>query len=293
MKNTENFPFEAEDFPILADPCRTSWIDRVEDARRALHEAIEIKYFYEGSSTLLIGEKTVVARAGDVIVINPYEFHATVNFGEEKGKYHLFMVEPDFFFNASPELPDVRGMLLSGKAAFITQIRGDERICGILSCVLEEMTKREEYYRSTVRGLMLELLSLLFRYGVRERVGCADSEHELRCYGIVEPALRMIRDRYAEASFTLESLAQACAVSKYYFCRVFKNATGMSAMQYLNEYRLRIAETMLENTDRSVGDIANACGFEDESYFCRCYKKQFGTTPRKWRTKGKTDPNEL
>ena len=97
MKIEEKLPFEEEDFPLIVNACRTSDIDRVEDARRALHEAIEIKYFYEGTSTLLIGTQTVVAHAGDVIVINPYEFHATVDYGAEKGKYHLIMVEPEFF----------------------------------------------------------------------------------------------------------------------------------------------------------------------------------------------------
>ena len=47
---------------------------------------------------------------------------------------------------------------------------------------------------------------------------------------------------------------------------------------------LRICEILScvpENSERSVGEIAYACGFTYESYFCRCYKKQFGTTPRK------------
>lgn len=280
MKNKEILPFEEDDFPIIVDACRASGIDRVEDARRALHEAIEIKYFYEGTSTLLIGTKTVVAHAGDVIVINPYEFHATIDFGEERGKYHLIMVEPSFFADMGAKTPDLRSILLAGQSSFHTQFCGDERMRRILLRTVEEMQTKAPHYRIAVRGLMLEFLSLLLRYGMDEGPERDSREHVLRYYAVVEPALRRIRDGYAERC-TIEELAELCNVSKYHFCRVFKEITGMTAVRYLNEYRLKIAETLLDNTDKSVAEIAISCGFEDESYFCRCYKRQFGTSPGK------------
>ncbi|MBQ8309939.1 MAG: helix-turn-helix transcriptional regulator [Clostridia bacterium] len=284
MKHEEHLSFEEEDFPIIIDTCRTSGVDNVEDARRALHKAIEIKYFYEGTSTLLIGTSTVVARAGDVIVINPYEFHATVDLGEERGKYHLFMVEPEFFAGMGAEMPDLRSLLLAEGASFRTQFCNDDRMRRILLRAVEEMKTRAPHYRIAVRGLMLELFALLLRYGMNDMGDHANREHVVRYYAVVEPALRRIRDGYAERC-TVGELSELCMVSKYHFCRVFKEVTGMSTMQYLNEYRLKIAETMLENTDKSIAEIACACGFEDESYFCRCYKKKLGTSPGKQRTR--------
>lgn len=281
MKNEEYRFFEDRSFPITVNAGRVSGIDRVEDARRALHEAIEIKYFYEGVSTLLIGGQTVVARAGDVIVINPYELHATVDTGAEKGKYHLFMIAPELLSGACHDLSDVREALLSGKLSFQTLFREDVRMREILSRAVLEMEERAPYYQAAVKGLMMELFSLLLRYGCAER-DTQDVGSALRYYGSVEPALRLIRDRYAERC-TLEMLAEECMVSKYHFCRIFKLAMGMSAMQYLNEYRLKLARAMLENTERSVSDIAHGCGFETESYFCRCYKAHFGETPRRRR----------
>ena len=98
--------------PALIYNCSTSAVDNVEGVRKAIHEAVEIKCFYEGTSTLLLGTQTVTVKAGDVVVINPYEFHATIDRGEEgnTGKYHLFMVPLDFFSGCNlPEmdLPDL------------------------------------------------------------------------------------------------------------------------------------------------------------------------------------------
>lgn len=282
MKNQMKFPFEEPDFPVDISPYCTSKIDSVEAARCALHEAIEIKYFYEGTSTLLIGTETVVAQVGDVIVINPYEFHATIDLGEEQGKYSRIMVEPAFFLNMDTNIPDLRSLLLSGKVAFRTQFRGDERMQSIILRIVEEKKSRGPYYHLAVRGLLLELMALLLDYGMKNTDGCNARGQATRYYAVVEPALRHIRDNYAERC-TVEEMAELCAVSKYHFCRVFKDVTGLTAMQYLNKYRIRIAETLLENTDKSIGEIAGICGFESEGYFCRCYKKFVGTTPRQKR----------
>ena len=56
---------------------------------------------------------------------------------------------------------------------------------------------------------------------------------------------------------------------------------NVTPVQYITEYRVDLAETMLKNTANSVSDIAWKCGFDDESYFSRCYKKIKGVSPKK------------
>lgn len=275
MARNEDRFFADESFPILVDVCRVSGIDRVEDARCAIHEAIEIKYFYEGSSTLLLGRETIIANAGDVVVINPYEFHATVDYGTEKGKYHLLMISPDFFPDVTPEVSDFKRRLLSGQISFCPLFRGNSELSHILSRTVEEVQQKKTGYRVAVHGLMLQLLSHLLRTATETVSPDEARAHAARHYGVIEPALRRIRDGFSD-HLTVDELSALCSVSKYHFCRVFKSVTDMTVMQYVNDYRLTIADTMLKNTDRTVAEISRLCGFEDESYFCRCYKKRFG-----------------
>ena len=56
---------------------------------------------------------------------------------------------------------------------------------------------------------------------------------------------------------------------------------GVTAIQYLNTYRLKVADTLLANTDYPIGEVAAMTGFEDASYFARIYKKQFGHSPKR------------
>ena len=77
--------YEDENFRIRVSADSESYIDKVDDFSKVFHEDIEIKCFVEGSSTLHIGTQSVVTEPGDVVFINPYEFHSTVNYAEEKG----------------------------------------------------------------------------------------------------------------------------------------------------------------------------------------------------------------
>ena len=54
-------------------------------------------------------------------------------------------------------------------------------------------------------------------------------------------------------------------------------------IQYIINYRISLAETLLKTTDNTIEEIAYACGFEDVSYFYRCYKKIKGVSPKKSR----------
>lgn len=58
----------------------------------------------------------------------------------------------------------------------------------------------------------------------------------------------------------------------------------MSFINYLNDYRLDTAANMLLATNDNVLEIANACGFDNLSYFTRSFKKKYGITPEKYRS---------
>ena len=83
----------------------------------------------------------------------------------------------------------------------------------------------------------------------------------------------------------MDELAELCNISKYHFCRVFKNVMGVTAVRYMNGYRVDIAETLLRDGRMTVAEVAWHCGFEDDSYFYRCYKKIKGIPPGKVRKK--------
>ena len=259
-----------------------AFLDSVENptGRNALHEDIEIKCFYEGTATLLVDSQTIDVKAGDVVVINSYAFHKTVNIGEGKGKYHLFMLPLDYFAGV-PELDLHKLYYLDGKR-FRTLFQQDTQLHGILMKVAEEYRSKQTGWELMIRSLLMEFFTLLLRKGITEAEYPTHGKSTKRLFSVIEPALQCIKNDYA-TDVTIEHLAELCNVSKHYFCRTFKAITQKSPMEYLREFRLRIANALLLNTSKSISEIASGCGFETPNYFSRCYRNQYGYSPRQSR----------
>lgn len=95
-------------------------------------------------------------------------------------------------------------------------------------------------------------------------------------------AKRYIQKHYRE-KITLENVATHTFFSPGYLSNLFKEETGESFVGYINRVRVETSKSLLLQTDRSLIDIATACGFEDQSYFARVFKKVTGISPSKYR----------
>ena len=78
---------------------------------------------------------------------------------------------------------------------------------------------------------------------------------------------------------SVQDIADAVGVSRFYLSRIFKANTGVTLMDYLNKLRFSKAEALLKSTDMSINEIAKAVGFNNISYFNRKFKQMFGMTP--------------
>ena len=78
-------------------------------------------------------------------------------------------------------------------------------------------------------------------------------------------------------------MAELTFYSKSHFMKFFKSHMGTGFIDYLNDYRLVMAERLLRSSDNSVLEIAVQNGFDNLSYFNRIFKRKYGTSPGKYR----------
>lgn len=100
----------------------------------------------------------------------------------------------------------------------------------------------------------------------------------------IRAVLEYIEQHYS-STITLSSMATVAGMNPKYFCRVFKEVTQQTPMDYVIFYRIEQAAKMLTNTDLSVLEIAMECGFNDYSYFIKTFKKLKSVTPKQYRIK--------
>lgn len=249
------------------------------DGDPMLHEEVEIKLFCDGNATLVIGSDLLTPQPGDIIVVNPYELHGTLNVGVQQGRYHLINLSLDFFTEQNPNGLDLRHLLLGKGVCFHNFIQGNDRLRSLLLRAVEELRHQQESYRLMVQCLMTEFFLILLREEVDEAKSTRMPSKEIRFVYQLEPALQMIRQNYSQR-ITLDEMAAACGMSKCHFCRIFVRCTNQTAMQYLTEYRLKIANHLLSHTGKTLSQVSVECGFSEQGYFSRCYKKFYGVSPK-------------
>ncbi|MCP1848994.1 MULTISPECIES: helix-turn-helix transcriptional regulator [unclassified Bradyrhizobium] len=86
-----------------------------------------------------------------------------------------------------------------------------------------------------------------------------------------------------DADVSLGALASEAGLSRYHFCRAFKESTGLSPHAWLRQRRLEQAMEMLRDTDASVVAVAEVLGYGSQTAFAAAFKRFTGETPTNWR----------
>ncbi|MCC5643628.1 AraC family transcriptional regulator [Nostoc sp. CHAB 5824] len=97
----------------------------------------------------------------------------------------------------------------------------------------------------------------------------------------LKKAVDYIQDNLTQ-EISLDAIANYLGISRYYFCRLFKQSTGLSLHQYLIQQRVERAKQLLLQGKMSIADIAQACGFSHQSHLHRHFKRSTGVTPKKF-----------
>ena len=104
--------------------------------------------------------------------------------------------------------------------------------------------------------------------------------------GLAPTVLRRAIERLrsdADADVSLAALAADADLSRFHFCRAFKESTGLSPHAWLRQHRLEQAMNMLRDTDDSIVSIAAALGYSSQTAFAAAFRKLTGETPSDWR----------
>jgi AraC family transcriptional regulator len=149
---------------------------------------------------------------------------------------------------------------------------------GLLEALRTRATGSAVVYEALARVFLVKLLQ---RYG-EERFAALEfsrsftSRHFRRVLDVVEA-------RYG-GPLAIDDLAGAAGLSTAHFSRVFKEVTGDTPYQFVMDFRVEQAKRLLADRERSLSDVALACGFADQPHFTRVFRQLTGRTPKEWRT---------
>ena len=107
-------------------------------------------------------------------------------------------------------------------------------------------------------------------------------QHENAEPPMISRAKNFIKQNQAE-DLSLGQVAKAVNTSTFYFCKMFKKATGLNFTEYLSRVRVEKAKNLLLNPNLRVSEIAYEVGFQSLTHFNRVFKKVVGQSPSDYR----------
>ena len=90
-------------------------------------------------------------------------------------------------------------------------------------------------------------------------------------------------DEALASTIRTDDCASAARLSTSHFRRAFKVTFGLTFFRYVNQRRIERAQEMMVMTDQPLCQIAEQCGFADQSHFTRVFRRVVGPSPALWR----------
>ena len=101
---------------------------------------------------------------------------------------------------------------------------------------------------------------------------------------LVRRAKSYVADHESEP-ITLDAVARALHVSTFYFCKMFKKATGLTFTDYVGRVRVERARVLLLDPHRRISEVAFEAGFGSITHFNRVFRRLVGSSPGDYRRK--------
>lgn len=237
------------------------------------HEFVEILFILDGKGSVTIEGAYYPLKKGDIIIYNADVMHAEISDTKEPLEARFLAFDKLEVTNLEPNhlIPPQYDFIYPSDDMYQTFQRYFDNI-------IHELSVKEQFYsdiaQNTLQVLLMQLLRLLNR---------TQSANELlKQNEALTSALKYIDDHYLE-NITLDSIAAECFVTKYYLSHLFAKYQQTSIGKYIFNKRLNDAKNLLRFTDSPVQEVAEQSGFNDQSYFCRVFKKAVNMTPMQYR----------
>lgn len=244
------------------------------------HPCAEVFFVTDGSGFLRTNDQTVPIGANDVIIVNSNIEHTEVSSDSSPLEYIVMGVDG---LEAIPS--DADSDEQPAGCSIIHFQTGGEQILFYLRCLLTEIENRHPGYNTVCQDLLEVVLLLLMRHS-QFTVTFVPTAHKSSKECAV--ARRYIENHFKE-NLTLDDLAAAAHVSKYYLVHSFTREYGTSPINYLLTCRIQESLYLLSKTRLSLSQISDMLGFSSPSYFSQSFRRIQGISPMEYRKQSKNN----
>ncbi len=234
--------------------------------------AIQTKGFIEAERKLGDRTRKEQIRVGDICLVPAHTRHWIHAKGEQG--LILLSIEPEAIYKSLPA--DINAKEIELLPYFA---QADPLIYHLglsLKKTLQINTFDSRFYAESLSVALIAHLMQFYtaKNPVANDVFCEDAQ--------IKQAKDYIH-AYLTQKLSLQAIADVVGLSKYHFCRIFKQSTGLTPWQYVIQQRIKLAKQLLQNSQLSIWQISNRLGYSNSTQFTNFFRKHTGITPSDFR----------
>jgi len=255
---------------------------------RHKHNFFELTFIIQGRGQHILNESIINYKEGDVFFLTPKDEHEFVideptKFGILKFTERLFLEKANlssslhwrknldsviFYSNIIPE-------------SIIAFDKDREQLFCLYGMIKNKIDNSLVYRRNVLIELFGALIIILSRNLKSSFKGLPKSDSSDK--EKIDSILAYIRQNILDKErIKIKSIATEFFMSPHYVSVFIKKHAGISIQQYVIQYKLKMAERLMKQTNLSISEIADKTGFSDSSHFNRIFKKYKGVNPSKF-----------
>jgi len=243
----------------------------------------ELVIVLNGSAAHVVGGESYYVSKGDVFVVGQNTEH-----GYQQTKRLTIcniMFRQGVFDNAYDirQLPGFQALFVlephySQKYHFLSHLKLYEQtfseVEALITAVMQEYQNKKTGWQTITYAGFLELCVMLSR--------CYQNTDSGNAFLKLADAAAYLEHHFCE-DVSMPELAELSGYSERQFFRVFKSVFQTTPNAYITDLRIKKAQQLLQNTSSSIGEIAYQCGYDDQNYFSRIFRKYMGMNPVNYR----------
>lgn len=245
------------------------------DYRFHYHEYFEIEFILSGKGKTIVNGNEIELKKGVVYMLRPTDMH------------EFFVDEKITNYNVSFTYAMMDNELMQEFMSYNNYV-----YCRLSESETEELLFLMRFLEKEYNGknkssdkVKRWIFNVIVSYVLKKRVVNSDLKLDANNNCIIEGL------KYLHANFfkdpSLNETADITGLQKNYFCRKFKETTGKTYVEYLNDLKIDFAKQLLQSTDKNITELCFICGFHSMSQFIMEFKKRTGLSPKLFR---KTNP---
>ncbi|MBQ8297820.1 MAG: helix-turn-helix domain-containing protein [Ruminococcus sp.] len=229
----------------------------------------QLLYIASGKAHFYFGGKENIITEGNMILYRPDEPQRYLYYASDKTEVywvHFTGCDADTILRYY-ELPDSENVFYTGTSPDYQWL---------FRQMIQELQLCRANYEELLSLLLRHIFLMINRYLKEGRKMGSGIQNE------IERAAHYFNENYS-SQINIEDYAKSRHMSACWFIRSFRQILKVTPMQYILSLRMANAQSLLENTEYNITEIAEAVGYDNPLYFSRLFRKHVGVSPSAYR----------